>query len=437
MQVPGQGDNQLVGIVPHRLRWFKIFFMLASLSGKLPAGMITRYRHFRIVPVLALAALLSGCQSAFGPQALERTHPAYNEAIISSINEQMLLNLVRMRYRDVPFFLEIGSVTASLSLGANVGVNADVNLGGGDTLSPSAGIAYADKPTISFTPLQGENLLKSILSPLQLEDILVLTQSGWNIDRVFGLCFERINNLYNAPNASGPTPELEPVHKKFGELTNALRVLQENQLIEIGSKKKQDCIKEKKICTKKKFTCTGEERDCTGETEVCTEEKRSCTDIIVKLTSRDDRYKNAFDLIYKLLELDHNKDEFSLSTDFLKLDDAQWTVRTRSISGLLYYLSHNVEAPASHHNEFVTITRTEDGRRFNWVDTPAGSVFQVKSSKDRPEGAYIATRYRGHWFYIEEKDKDSKSTFMLLRQLFDLQAGQRQSTGPTLTLPVR
>ena len=54
-------------------------FMLAPLSGKLPAGMITRYRHFCIVPVLALAALLSGCQSAFGPQALERTHPAYND----------------------------------------------------------------------------------------------------------------------------------------------------------------------------------------------------------------------------------------------------------------------------------------------------------------------------------------------------------------------
>ena len=83
-----------------------------------------------------LPTILSGCQSAFGPQALARTHPAYNEAIIASVNEQMLQNLVRMRYCDVPFFPGIGSVTASLSLAANVGINTDVNFGGDDTLSP-------------------------------------------------------------------------------------------------------------------------------------------------------------------------------------------------------------------------------------------------------------------------------------------------------------
>ena len=403
--------------------------------------MITRYRFVYLLLIIAFAAALSGCQSAFGPQALERTHPAYNEAIITSINEQMLQNLVRMRYRDVPFFLEIGSVTASLSLGANAGLNADVNLGSGDTLSPSAGVAYSDKPTISYTPLQGEDLLKSILSPLQLEDILVLTQSGWNIDRVFGLCFERINNLYNAPNASGPTPMLEPVHERFGKLMKALRKLQENRLMEIGKREKPDCVKKKKICTKKKLVCAQEEKDCTGEREVCIEEMRNCVDIVVKLATRDDRYKNEFDLIYSLLEIDRNQDQFSLSTDFLKLkgtQNTQWIVRTRSISGLLYYLSQSVIAPSQHREEdLVTVTLTKDRRTFDWGDTPAGRVFKVMTSKEQPENAYIATHYRGQWFYIEDKDKDSKSTFMLLRQLFDLQAGQRQSSGPTLTLPVR
>ena len=387
--------------------------MLASLSGKLPAGMITRYRHFCIVPVLALAALLSGCQSAFGPQALERTHPAYNEAIISSINEQMLLNLVRMRYRDVPFFLQIGSVTASLSLGANAGVNADVNFGAGDSVSPSAGIAYSDKPTISYTPLQGEDLLKSLLSPLRLENILVLTQSGWNIDRVFGLCFERINHLYNAPSASGPTPDLEPDYEKFNQLMEWLRILQKERGIEIGTREQEDCADEN---------------------------KEECFDVVVKLLTHNGRLKNEIDRVYELLALDPDEDEFKLNTRFLKLEstqNTQWIVRPRSISGLLYYLSHNVIAPSRHFEELVTVTEAKDGGTFDWSETPAGRLFEVKTSKEQPEDAYIATRYRGHWFYIEDKNKDSKATFMLLRQLFDLQAGQKQSTGPTLTLPVR
>ena len=361
--------------------------------------MIMRYTHAYTLLVLILTALLSGCQSAFGPQALARTHPAYNEAIIASINEQMLQNLVRMRYRDVPFFLEIGSVTASLTLGANAGVEAGVNFGGGDSLSPSAGIAYSDKPTISYTPLQGEDLLKSILSPLQLEDILVLTQSGWNIDRVFGLCFERINNLYNAPNASGPTPKQEPVHEKFGELMDALRILQKNQLIEIG--------------------------------------RRGDKDIVIKLVTDNDRFKYEIDQVYGLLELDRSVNEFILNTDFLEMKNTRWTVRTRSISGVLYYLSHNVETPAHHQGVLVTDTRLKGGGSFDWSDTPAGRLFKVRTSQEQPQNAYIATRYRSHWFYIQDDELEHKSTFMLLRQLFDLQAGQRQSTGPTLTLPVR
>ena len=402
--------------------------------------MITYYRQIYILCVLALMAVLTGCQSAFGPRALESTHPAYNEAIISSINEQMLRNLVRMRYRDVPFFLEIGSVTASLSLGANADVGAGVNFGGDDSLSPSAGISYADKPTISYTPLQGEDLLKSILSPLQLEDILVLTQSGWNISRVFGLCFERINNLYNAPNASGPTPDEEPEYEKFDALMKALQELQKAQLIEIGTKQRAGCIEEKKICTKQKHMCAEDKHDCIEEEEICVEKKRNCTDVVVKLIPDDDRYENELDRVYELLKLDRDKYEFSLGTDFFKLKSEQntkWIVRTRSISGLLYYLSHNVTAPSHHLEKLVTLTRTKDKEAFDWSETPAGQVFKVMTSKEQPEGAYVATHYRGHWFYIEDGKPQYKSTFTLLRQLFDLQAGQRQSTGPALTLPVR
>ena len=376
--------------------------MSASLSGKLPALMFIRNRITYTFLILALAATLSGCQSAFGPQALERTHPAYNAAIIASINEQMLQNLVRMRYRDVTFFLEISSVTASMSLGANAGVNSDVNFGSGDSLSPSAGITYSDKPTISYTPLQGEDLLKSILSPLRLEDILVLTQSGWNISRVFGLCFERINNLYNAPNASGPTPAQEPDHEEFGELMGALQTMQKNQLIDIGTRQDGDDV-----------------------------------DIVIKLISDNDAYKNDINKVYRLLELDRGEDEFTLSTDFLNMKNTQWTVRPRSISGLLYYLSHNVEAPSGHNHELVTVTRTKNGGVFDWDETPAGRLFKVRTSEEPPENAYIATRYRGHWFYIEDDELEYKSTFMLLRQLFDLQAGHSNPQVPALTIPVR
>ncbi len=73
--------------------------------------------------ILSLSALLSGCQSWFGPNALNETHPAYNQAIVNSLSEEMLLNLVRLKYRDRPYFLSINSVTASMSLDTSLGIS--------------------------------------------------------------------------------------------------------------------------------------------------------------------------------------------------------------------------------------------------------------------------------------------------------------------------
>jgi len=276
-------------------------------------------------------------------------------------------------------------VTATLSVGASAEVGAAVAIGGNDSLSPLASLSYADSPTISYVPLRGEDLLKSLLSPLRLESILVLTQSGWSINRVFGLCFERINNVRNAPTASGPTPDAEPEHLEFNRLLASMRRLQSLGGIEVGAQG---------------------------------------SDIVVKLASDHESSTHDLNNIQGLLEMAPEVTEIRLNTNFVETEDDQWTVRTRSLSSLLYYLSQTVETPQSHQAAgLVTVTKASDGAPFDWSDTPAGRLFKVRTSPTRPVGAYIAIFHRDHWFWIEDSDLESKSTFMLLRQLFDLQAG--------------
>ena len=53
-----------------------------------------------------------------------------------------------------------------------------------------------------------------------------------------------------------------------------------------------------------------------------------------------------------------------------------------------------------------------------------------------PLNAYVSIRYRNHWFYIEDNDLNSKSTFSLLVQLYDLQSGDAKGSAPVLTLPI-
>lgn len=356
------------------------------------------------LPGYLLALLvLSGCQSTFGPTALKNTHPAYNLAINQTLNQQMLLNLVRLRYRDRPYFLKVGSVTASLTFDGSIGIGTDINLAaGGNLIKPSLGIGYADKPTISFQPLQGEDFLKSVLSSISFDSLLVMTQSGWSIERVFGLTVERINNLHNAPRASGPTPEEEPEYKDFKRAIHLMRQLQLTHAMEIGP----DENNELHILFKK-----------TQANEALIKELSSLLGFNYPANSRTMLIK--------------------LNSNFLNTISNQLSIRPRSISSILFYLSHNIDVPQAHISEgLVTYTRSQN-KHFNWAQTPAGEFFKINYSEDYPEHAFLSIPYRDHWFYIADNDLKTKSTFMLLTQLFDLQAGQSKYTGPTLTLPVR
>ena len=66
--------------------------------------------------LLGLAALSSGC--AFGPKALERTHGRYNEAVRHVEEEQVLRNIVHLRYNEAPLNLDVNSITTQYELAA-------------------------------------------------------------------------------------------------------------------------------------------------------------------------------------------------------------------------------------------------------------------------------------------------------------------------------
>ena len=105
---------------------------------------------------------------------------------------------------------------------------------------------------------------------------------------------------------------------------------------------------------------------------------------------------------------------------------------------IFFYLSHHVDAPKTHKAAgLVTVTLNQDGSEFDWGKTAGGRLFHISQSDKQPDTAFIAVPYRGQWFYLTDNDLESKSTFMLLTQLFRLQAGAAISAGPTLTLPVR
>ena len=162
---------------------------------------------------------LSSCTNV-GPKSIRNTRFNYNSAIIDTRNEQMLANLVRLRYRDTPYFIEVSSIATQYLLG--IGGSASV-AGIGGTGSRAVGgvggdMRYEERPTITYTPLQGETFVNRLLSPVPMGAIVLLSHSGWRFERLLRCCVQRINDVWNAPTAAGPTPELAPDFERFVEV---------------------------------------------------------------------------------------------------------------------------------------------------------------------------------------------------------------------------
>jgi hypothetical protein len=177
---------------------------------------------------LALALALAGCATRpFGPQAVTPARLGYNEAIVRSADEQMLLNIVRLRYRENPLFLDVSSIVAQY--GRSVSANASIllhNPGGLTDGSAGIGGGMSENPVITLTPIRGEEFTRRLLSPISAREIVALSFSGWSIERLLLCCVQEVRGLRNAISASGPTPDLAPEFEEFHRAAALLRRFQ-------------------------------------------------------------------------------------------------------------------------------------------------------------------------------------------------------------------
>lgn len=348
----------------------------------------------------ALCAGAAGC-AVTGPSSIRTSRSNYNEAIASTSSEQLLLNLVRLRYRDVPLFLEVSSVTTTFGVEVTGGVRVDplpIEL---DATSLSGEMSLSERPSVTYVPLQGEDFVRKLMTPLATDTLALMYHSGWSLDRMLKVCVRRLGPLVNAASASGPTPRYVPEYRDFFEAANLLERLWEQGECELGLSIGEDG----KSALVIQFTKAGMESD-----EVS-------------------RLKT-------LLGLPAHMELRGLSASQSEVTGDGVALVTRSLMACMYFLSQGVEPPAADLAAGrVTVTRDADGQPFDWT-TITGGLMRVRSGAQRPDNAYILVRHRDAWFWIDDSDLDSKSTFALLGQLLELQSGGAERARPVLTLPV-
>jgi hypothetical protein len=61
---------------------------------------------------------------------------------------------------------------------------------------------------------------------------------------------------------------------------------------------------------------------------------------------------------------------------------------------------------------------------------------RIRSGAQAPEDAFVSVKYRGHRFWIDDRDPRSKGAFSFLMILFSLAESSGPSKAPLVTIPV-
>lgn len=212
---------------------------------------------------------LSGCLAG---QGVRTTRQPFNEALQYTSKQQMLLNIVRLKYNEPPEFLAVPSVTESLSYSGNT--NAGFSPFG--LTGWGLGASAAERPTISYSPLEDEEFNRRLVSPIPRDVIDLLGATGRSPGQLLRLTVKNINDVDNASSAGGPTPDFAPEFREFKYATSILDHLHTTRQVEIthvSSKDEKAGLDEKRgnELTSKRRT----RRQDTGESDVSAEDDAS------------------------------------------------------------------------------------------------------------------------------------------------------------------
>jgi len=121
-----QGYFQLdIGANHINIQWVPPLFSGFHSTDALPVS-LPKSRSPRLLGlwVVALSLFLAGCASV-GPWTIGSDRMDYDVAVTASWQRQLLLNLVKLRYGDTPFFLDVASITNSYGLETQLSVTAN------------------------------------------------------------------------------------------------------------------------------------------------------------------------------------------------------------------------------------------------------------------------------------------------------------------------
>lgn len=413
--------------------------------------------------MLMLLPLLSGC--VLGPTALRKTHGRYHDAVKQVQDEALLRNLVRLRYTEALSTLDIASITAQFEADASAEARpffgtpnpAGTNIFRTFTkVLPDVLVSGADRPTISLQPSDESQEINRFLKRLNAENFAFFVESGISPTTLAMLWFDAVNRVNNAP-AVRKANLLDAEIRDFAAFRRAIELLDElerNKIVQfvvrepfrpLGRPVAAERVSQSDLLEAAKEGMEYQDGPSPG-TLALSRRQRS---LQLKINHLALACPQLLEFCH-LLNLEPGLSEYELIVgeadpfpeSVPPCARRQIILELCSTFEALIFMSHGVTVPPEHLEQgLVRQTELPDGQLFDWSELTRG-VFQVQHVRQhhRPEHAYVAVWYRDCWFYIDDRDHNSKMAFNQVYHLSRLDlaipGARLERTRPVLTLPL-
>jgi hypothetical protein len=376
----------------HRCIWFQKALVLPAQTR-----LVERHkRHKAGLVIGAFVALLMTRCTSIGPGALNRDSVDYARALSNSRKREILLNIVRTRYGDVPVFLSASQVISHYVLEGSVGFGGALNPNHSlnSFLTEQGTVGYSDRPTFSFTPMSGEDFSDTYLRPLSPAQLLPLGQGSLWVDGVMRICVQSIGRLRNSNALNGATGTASP---GFYRLIGDLRALQTGGALSLRFQKEKALQKEK--ARTRIFLVFS--REATPDLRVIQEELRRLLEVPAGVHEA---------------EIVYGRDRDGGTRIFLG---------TRSFISMLEQVGAQMEVPEDD---------VRSGRTYATPSRESPSI-RIHSGSEKPSESYVFIDYRGKWFWVDDTDYPSKTAFSILELARSVAESGHTPQSPIITIP--
>ena len=348
--------------------------------------------------LLLLVLVITGCTS-IGPKSVARDRFDYNTAISDSWKEQTLLNIVKIRYADMPLFVEVASIVSGYTLESSVSLNGMLSSSDAiqrNSLSLGGNGKFIDRPTITYVPITGSQFNKSFMTPIPPGAVLFLMQSGWSAELIFPLTVDSINGMRSQMLAGA--------NQRRGDL-NYYRVIELIRQIQLSGAISMRIKKAENL--------------------------QDTTVLFFQKEGLKPETAAARQELSDLLGLDPEAREAQVSYGLISGADDEIAMQTRSMLQIMIQLATKIDVPPEHVAEGRTVPTMSAGEYAEGYS----KLMNVHYSKERPAEAFTAVKYRGYWYWVDDRDFRTKRTFAFLMILFSLTETGGKEGLPLVTIP--